>query len=90
MDEKWESLRANLATHLRSIREELYGEHGAPLLADKVGVPQRIWHGFETGMVVPAEIILRFIEVTGSNPHWLYTGEGPRYVSSNRDDDVLD
>ena len=41
--------------------------------------PPRTWYNYETGVTVPAEVLLGFIEQTGANPIWLLTGEGPRY-----------
>lgn len=74
------ALSSDLAVRVRTIREELYGEHGGPLLAEAVRVPFRTWHGYERGEQIPAEDILRFIEVTDAEPHWLLTGEGPKYA----------
>src|SRR5262249_34944323 len=34
---------------------------------------------YETGVTVPAEVVLGFIEQTGANPIYLFTGEGPRF-----------
>lgn len=77
-------LSIELAQRVRVIRQELYGEHGGPLLAEALRVPFRTWHAYEGGRTIPAEAILRFIEVTDADPHWLLTGEGRKYAS--RDD----
>ncbi len=78
-DSDWLALKGDLARRVREIRLELYGEHGGPLLATELGLPFRTWHNYETGCTIPAQTILRFIEVTGANPSWLYSGDGERY-----------
>ena len=72
--------RQAVAARLREIRSERYGEHGGPDLAGQLGLPARTWYGYETGVTVPAEVLLDFIELTGANPRWLLTGEGPKYL----------
>lgn len=69
----------SLSQRLREIRQELFGEHGGPELARRLGLPARNWYNYETGVTVPAEVLLGFIEQTGANPTWLSTGEGPKY-----------
>ena len=64
-----------------ALAEELYGEHGGPLLAEALGLPFRTWHNYEGGCTIPAHAILQFIEVTDAHPHWLLTGEGDKYLS---------
>lgn len=76
----WNAVRSNLARRIREIREELYGEHGGPLLAEALDLPYRTWHNYESGCTIPAHSILRFIEVTEAHPHWLLTGEGEKYL----------
>ena len=78
---EWQTLRLDLAHRVREIREELYGEHGGPLLAEALRIPYRTWHTYEVGRSIPAQSILRFIEVTDADPHWLLTGEGEKYLS---------
>jgi hypothetical protein len=77
----WQIIKYDLALRVREIREELYGEHGGPLLAAALKIPFRTWHDYERGRTIPAHSILRFIEVTDADPHWLLTGEGERYLS---------
>jgi predicted ester cyclase len=69
----------DLSTRLREIREELFGAHGGPDLARRLNLPARTWYDYETGVTVPAEVLLSFIEQTGAEPHWLLAGEGPKY-----------
>ncbi len=75
----WEIIKIGLARRIREVREELYGEHGGPYLATLLRIPFRTWHGYESGGMIPAETILRLIEVTDVNPHWLLTGDGEKY-----------
>ena len=63
---------------LVALRSELYGARGAPKLARRIGVPTRTWYNYERGVTVPAEIILRIIEVTSVESRWLLDGNGPK------------
>jgi DNA-binding transcriptional regulator YiaG len=80
----WQTIKNDLARRFREIREELYGENGGPLLAAALGTPFRTVLNYEDGCTIPAQAILRFIEVTNAHPHWLLTGEGEKYLA--RDD----
>src|SRR5262245_41542631 len=75
--------KAALSRRLREIRQEIFGEHGGPELARRLNVSARNWYNYETGVTVPAEILLRFIELTGAHPMYLITGEGPHYLRPN-------
>jgi hypothetical protein len=68
-----------LASRLQTVRFDLYGEHGGPLLAEALGIPTRTWVLYESGVAPPGLVLLRFLEVAGVEPHWLLTGEGRRY-----------
>jgi hypothetical protein len=48
-------------------------------LARRLGLPARTWYNYETGVTVPAEVLLGFIEQTGANPAWLLNGDGTKY-----------
>lgn len=76
--------KAELAERLRAIRTEQFGERGGPELARRLGLPIRTWYNYEVGVTVPAEILLRFLELTCVEPTWLLHGEGPKY-RRNRD-----
>jgi Peptidase S24-like len=73
------TIKASLSRRLREIRQELFGEHGGPELARRLSLPARTWYNYETGVTVPAEVLLGFIDQTGANPLWLLSGEGPKY-----------
>ncbi len=82
------SVKAQISARLRDVRQELFGEHGGPELARRLELPARTWYNYETGVTVPAEVLLAFIDQTGINPIWLLTGSGPRY-RTNLEDQVL-
>jgi hypothetical protein len=73
------NVKAALSRRLREIRQDLFGEHGGPELARRLNLPARTWYNYETGVTVPAEVLLTFIDQTGANPVWLLTGEGPKF-----------
>lgn len=76
-----DSVRAKyeLAERLTSLRSELYGDRGGPELARQLGLPVRTWYNYESGVTVPAEVILRIIELTAVEPLWLLHGKGVKY-----------
>ncbi|WP_240907327.1 ester cyclase [Paludisphaera rhizosphaerae] len=69
---------------LAQIREDLFGERGGPELARRLGIPVRSWYDYETGVRIPSDVLLAFLDETGAEPHWLRTGEGPRYRSDRK------
>lgn len=71
-------IKQGLSDRLRSLRTEFYGERGGPDLARTLGIPVRTWYNYENGVTVPAEIILRIVELTSVEPIWLLRGEGPK------------
>jgi Peptidase S24-like len=73
------NVKASISRRLRDVRQELFGEHGGPELARRLQLPARTWYNYETGVTVPAEVLLSFIDQTSANPVWLLTGEGERY-----------
>jgi hypothetical protein len=68
-----------LADRVRQLREELFGERGGPELARRLGLPIRTWYNYESGVTIPAEVVLRIIELTSVEPIWLLHGKGPRF-----------
>ena len=71
------SIKSALAGRLRAIRREIYGEEGGPELAARLGLPSRTWLNYESGVTLPADVLLRFLEITGTVPSWLLHGTGP-------------
>jgi hypothetical protein len=76
-----ESVRAKLALaeRLASLRSELFGERGGPEMARRLGIPVRTWYNYEAGVTVPAEVILKIIELTSIEPSFLLHGKGPKF-----------
>src|SRR5271155_4136089 len=72
-------IKHGLSERLRALRTEFYGERGGPDLARTLGIPVRTWYNYENGVTVPAEIILRVIEITSVEPVWLLRGEGSKF-----------
>src|SRR6478735_6306169 len=68
-----------LAERLRSLRSELHGERGGSEMARRLNLPIRTWYNYESGVTVPAEVILRFVELTSVEPLWLLHGRGPKF-----------
>ncbi len=81
-----ESVRVkhSLSERLRELRTEFYGERGGPDLARTLGIPVRTWYNYENGVTVPAEIMLRVVELTSVEPVWLLRGEAPKFRSTAR------
>jgi hypothetical protein len=68
-----------LATRIREIRLERFGNDGTATVAEAMSIPTRTWENFENGVTIPALILLQFIEITGVQPYWLLSGKGERY-----------
>jgi hypothetical protein len=87
-----ESVRAKLALaeRLAALRSELFGDRGGPEMARRLGIPVRTWYNYEGGVTVPAEVILKIIELTAVEAGWLLHGEEPRFrhVRTDRGDVV--
>jgi phage repressor protein C with HTH and peptisase S24 domain len=82
-----ESVRAKLmlAERLAALRSELFGDRGGPEMARRLGIPVRTWYNYEGGVTVPAEVILKIIELTAVEPAWLLHGEGPKFRTTQPD-----
>ena len=77
--------RAALAKRLHQVRIDLFGEEGIPEMARRLGIPAETWANYESGVVVPAHVLLTFIELTGVDPEWLLRGHGPQYRRGDDD-----
>ena len=84
------NVKASISRRLREVRQELFGEHGGPELARRLSLPARTWYNYETGVTVPAEVLLAFIDQTGANPIWLLTGEGQHLRRDNESANLSD
>jgi hypothetical protein len=81
-----QSIREALAQRIEEIAREQYGENGGPLLAARLGIPYRTFLNYISGVTIPAEILLKFIDLTRAHPAWLLNGEEPRYTPEAADD----
>ena len=68
-----------LGSRVREIRLEKFGANGVANVSQAMNVAPRTWDHFENGVMIPACIILQFIELTGVEPRWLLTGDGDRF-----------
>ena len=62
------------------VRRDLFGDEGIPAIAEALQLPQRTWMNYEAGVVMPAPVLLYFLDLTMVEPHWLLTGRGPKYL----------
>jgi hypothetical protein len=69
----------SLAERLREIRKDMYGDQGGQSLADALAIPLGTWLNYESGVVMPASVVLKLIALASVNPHWLLNGQGERY-----------
>ena len=76
-------VKCHLSERLREIRIELHGERGGSEMARRLALPIRTWYNYESGVTVPAEVILRFIELTSVEPLWLLHGKGPKFRTTS-------
>ena len=55
------SIQKNLAFRIREVRVDLYGEDEAQMaeLAVDMGLPLATWRNFESGVAIPAEVLLK-------------------------------
>ena len=47
-----------LAGRVREVRRALYGDAGGPILAADLDLPVRTWLNYESGVVIPATVLL--------------------------------
>jgi hypothetical protein len=82
-----ESVRAKLALaeRLAALRSELFGDRGGPEMARRLGIPVRTWYNYEGGVTVPAEVVLKVIELTAVEVTWLLHGEEPKFRNPGLD-----
>jgi hypothetical protein len=75
-DDRNRRKQPELALRLREIREDLYGAYGAHFLADALEIQVKTWLNYESGVTMPAHVVLKLIDIARINPHWLLTGQG--------------
>ena len=64
---------------IAEVRRDHFGDEGVPAIADALQLPHRTWMNYEKGVVMPATVLLCFINLTLVESHWLLTGRGPKY-----------
>jgi hypothetical protein len=79
------SNRAESAERLREVREDVYAEHGSQFMADAFNVPLHTWSNYESGVMVPSEIVLQLQVFASVSATWLLTGEGEKYHRTRLD-----
>jgi len=52
-------------------------------MARRLGLPIRTWYNYESGVTIPAEVILKFVELTSVEPLWLLHGRGPKFRTTS-------
>ena len=72
-------VKCDLSERLREIRIELHGERGGSEMARRLNLPIRTWYNYESGVTVPAEVMLKFVELTSVEPLWLLNGTGAKF-----------
>jgi hypothetical protein len=72
----------SIAGRITEVRRDLFGDAGIPAIAESMHLPERSWSNYEAGVVMPGPILLHFLDLTSVEPHWLLTGEGPKYRTS--------
>jgi hypothetical protein len=83
------AIRLALAGRITALRTEMFGERGRATMARRLGVPLRTWHNYEEGKTIPAEVILRVMEMTLVEADWLLNGRGPKYrLTTSKGDNV--
>jgi hypothetical protein len=84
MMSRHDEVQRELARRVCEIRTELFGEDGGAILADNLHLPHRTWMHYEWNVTIPGHVILAFMEVSGTHPHWLLTGQGKKYLRDPR------
>lgn len=78
-DRTQNDFRSEFARRIREIRLISHGPHGVPMLAGELGLPPRTWQNYEAGVIMPALVLLKFLQATDASPAWLLSGDGPKY-----------
>lgn len=82
-------VKRTLSERIIELRTDLYGEHGKPEMARRLGIPVRSWYNYEEGVTIPGELLLKLIELTCVEPMWLLHGTEPMYRRRERETALL-
>jgi len=77
---KTEATTSRIIGRIVEVRRDLFGDDGIPAIADALHLPHRTWSNYEKGVVMPAVVLLFFLDLTSVDPHWLLTGKGRKYM----------
>jgi hypothetical protein len=53
---------------VQALRQHRFGEHGAPELARRLGLPDRTLYNYETGEPIPGKDLVLLVERTEVSP----------------------
>jgi len=76
------ALQLSQATPSATYRVHIAATGSGPVSFTELLLTARTWYQYETGVTVPAEVLLNFLDKTNARPGWLLTGEGPKYLGS--------
>lgn len=82
---KDEESASRILGRIVEVRRDLFGDDGIPAIAEALHLPHRTWMNYESGVVMPAPVLLYFLDLTSVEPHWLLTGRGPKYQRRSMD-----
>ena len=71
-----------IASRIRRVRRDLYGDDGLPAMADALGLPARTWENYKDGVTIPGESLLAFLALTSARPEWAADGPGAAAVAA--------
>jgi hypothetical protein len=78
-------ISSHLARRVAEIRQETFDVDGVPHLAERLSLPAGTWRNYEAGVIIPATVLLKFIEVTEANPGRLLNGKATGFRARLRD-----
>jgi hypothetical protein len=76
-----QGLTRAMAERIRLTRQERFGNDVASLAA-ALCIPERTWLNYEAGVVMPANVMLGFLEICHADLSWLLHGEERSPVQS--------
>lgn len=80
------SRKLELAQKIKTLRMMKFGERGGPELARRLGLPIRTWYNYESGVTMPAEVLIDFLHATGASLETLLADDANDLYDSQFDD----
>ena len=68
---------AELIQRVRLLRERTYGKRGKARFCKALGISPSTYNYYEQDRVPPVALLVEMARVTGADPNWLLTGDGP-------------